>query len=473
MLNLTIKTVVMQKKKLIKRIILVVVIVALGYGINYCRKSFPIISGYGAKNMCSAIFVAHRNEQQVREQELGFAAMKLGTFTVDYKDSSVTGSVFGFCKYKAIYRKGLGATLVSEMPEDELRKQSFNLSQPPAINQDTVAWPMGDKVADEFPAAVNKAKLMEAVNAAFIESDTAKPIRTRAVIVLYDGKIIAEQYAPTFTKNTKLLGWSMTKSVTGALVGILARDGRLNINDPAPVPEWKDNTDPRHAITTKDLLQQSSGLDFEENYAKSCDATKMLFQRADMGGYTAEHPLKDKPGTVFYYSSGNSNILSRMVRQIVGDNGYYKFVYDSLFYKLGMYNSTIEPDESGTYVGSSYMYATARDWARFGLLYYNKGLYNGQRILTEEWVKQSAEVAPASDKGEYGYQFWLNAGPKGKESERECPNSPTDMYFADGYEGQRVFIIPSKKLVIVRLGLTQHKNFKQDAFVSSIVAAVN
>jgi CubicO group peptidase (beta-lactamase class C family) len=115
------------------------------------------------------------------------------------------------------------------------------------------------------------------------------------------------------------------------------------------------------------------------------------------------------------------------------------------------------------------MYATARDWARFGLLYYNKGLYNGQRILTEDWVKQTAVPAPASDKKEYGYQFWLNAG----EKERECPNSPADMYFADGYEGQRVFVIPSKKLVIVRLGLTQHKNFKQDDFVSSIVAAIN
>ena len=459
----------MQRKKLIKRILLLVVVVALGYGINYCRKSFPIISGYGAKNMCSAIFVAHRNEQQVREQELGFAAMKLGTFTVDYKDSSVTGSVFGFCRYKAIYRKGLGATLVSEMPEDELRKQDFNLAQTPAINQDTVAWPMGNKTTDSIPAAVNQTKLMEAVNNIFKEADTAKPIRTRAVIVLYDGKIVAEQYAPGFTRDTKLLGWSMTKSVTSALIGVLLKNGQLNINDPAPVPEWRDDTDPRHVITTKDLLQQSSGLAFEENYAKSCDATKMLFQRSDMGAYTASHPLKDKPGTVFYYSSGNSNILSRMVRQIVGDNGYHKFPYDSLFYKIGMYSAVMEPDESGTFVGSSYMYATARDWARFGLLYYNKGLYNGQRILTEDWVAQTAVPAPASDKKEYGYQFWLNAG----EKERECPNSPADMYFADGYEGQRVFIIPSKKLVIVRLGLTQHKNFKQDDFVSSIVAAVN
>lgn len=459
-------------KKTLKRIVLLLVLGGLAYGIYYCSISFPIISGYGAKNMCSAVFVAGRNEQQVRTQELGFFPMKLGTFKVDYTDSSVTGSVFGFAKCRAIYRKGLGSTLVNEVSEQELRNQHFQLGHFPNSNPDTVAWPMGDKLTDSFPAGIDIAKLQQAMQHIFIEKDTVKPIRTRAVIVLYDGKIVAEQYAPGFTKDTKLLGWSMTKSVTSALIGMLVRNGKLTLDNPAPVPEWQEEKDARHAITLKDLLQQSSGLNFVEDYGKSSDATKMLFEKADMGAYTASHTLKDKPGAVFYYSSGNTNLLSRIIRQTVGENAYHSFPYDSLFYPLGMYSATLEPDGSGTYVGSSYMYATARDWARFGLLYLNKGLYNNKRILTEDWVQQSAVPASSTQKGEYGFQFWLNAGSKNNNKNREYPSAPTDMYYADGYEGQRVFVIPSKKLVVVRLGLTQHHNFNSDAFIGEVISAV-
>jgi CubicO group peptidase (beta-lactamase class C family) len=161
----------------------------------------------------------------------------------------------------------------------------------------------------------------------FIEKDPSTPVRTRAIVVLYKGQLILERYADGFTENTRLIGWSMTKSITSALIGILVRQGKLNIDAPAPVPEWKNIQDPRHAITIKNLLQQSSGLNFEENYTKSSDATRMLYQQSNMGAFTASHSLKDKPGTVFYYSSGNSNILSRIIRQTVGDSLYYFFHY--------------------------------------------------------------------------------------------------------------------------------------------------
>jgi CubicO group peptidase (beta-lactamase class C family) len=459
-------------KKTIKRIVSVLVLVGLSYGIYYCSISFPIISGYGAKNMCSAVFVANRNEQQIRAQELGFFPMKLGTFKVNYTDSSVTGSVFGFASCKAVYRKGLGATLVNEIPEQDLRNQRIELGHKPQTDPDTIAWPFGNKLNADFPAEVDKTKLQEAVQHIFTEKDTAKPIRTRAVIVLYDGNIVAEQYAPGFTKDTKLLGWSMTKSVTSALIGMLIKSGKLNIDKPAPVPEWRDEKDPRHSITLKDLLQQSSGLNFVEDYGKSSDATKMLFEKADMGAYTASHPLKDKPGSKFYYSSGNTNILSRIIKQTLGEKMYHAFPYDSLFYPLGMYSAILEPDGSGTFVGSSYMYATARDWARFGLLYYNKGVCNNKRILTEDWIRQTVTPAAAAEQGDYGYQFWLNAGAKNNPKNKEYPSAPNDLYYMDGYEGQRVFIIPSKKLVIVRLGLTQYHNFVQDTFLAEVLSAV-
>jgi len=395
----------MKAKKIIVRSLLIIIVIAFSYVIYYCWVSFPIISGYGAKNMCSAVFLAGRSEQQEREQELGFSPMTLGTFTVDYKDSSVTGSVFGFAKRKAIYRAGLGATLINELSEDDVRNQKARLPIKPILNTDTIVWPMGDKLISVVDSLIDLIKLKEAVNNIFVEKDTTAFIHTRAVIVVHNGNIVDEQYANGFTKDTKLIGWSMTKSITSALTGILVKEGKLNVDEPAPVTEWKDADDPRRQVTLKNILQQSTGLDFVEDYSKSSDATKMLFQKAAMGTYTASHAAKDKPGTVFYYSSGNTNLLSRIIRETVGENDYHAFPYEQLFYKLGMYNTIIEPDASGTFVGSSYSYGIARDWARFGLLYLNDGIYNGERLLPEGWVKQTATPVDAAKEGEYGYQF--------------------------------------------------------------------
>ncbi|CAN5240460.1 serine hydrolase [soil metagenome] len=462
----------MKIKKFVLRALLIVLLTAIVYGVYYCSISFPIISGYGAKNMCSAIFLAGRSERQMREQELGFFPMSLGSFIIDSTDSSVTGSVLGFAKRKAIYRTGLGATLVNELPETEIRNQHFRMAVPHITRTDTIAWPMGDMVSTITDSSVDASKLQQAIDDIFAEKDATKPIRTRAVIVLHNGNIVAEHYADSFNKGSKLIGWSMTKSITSALTGILVKQGKLNIDAPAPVPEWKDANDPRHAITIKNILQQTTGLDFIEDYSKKSDATIMLFGKADMAAYTASHNAKDKPGTVFYYSSGNTNILSRIIRQTVGEQNYHAFPYEQLFYKLGMYNTFLEPDASGTFVGSSYSYGTARDWARFGLFYLNNGVSNGERLLPEGWVKQSLTPADAALKGQYGYQFWLNAGAKNDPANRKYPHCPTDMYCCDGYEAQYVFIIPSKNAVIVRLGLTQHDNFDADAFVADVLNTI-
>ena len=459
-----------RTKKEIFRFLILSIIVGIVFLVNYCARSFPIISGYGAKVMCSAIFLAGRNEKKVREEELGFFLMKIGHFTVNYSDSSVTGTVMGFAKQKAIYRKGLGSTLVSEISEDSIRRQHFNLYSPQDISQDSMHWPRGNIISDSFPGAIDRGKLSAAIADAFVEKDSTKPIRTRAVIVLYDGKIVGEKYADGFSQNSRLQGWSMTKSVISALTGILAFQGKLNIDSSAPVPEWSDPTDPRHEITVRNLLQQSSGLNFLEDYTKASDATIMLYEKANMGLFTALHKLKQEPGNFFYYSSGNTNILSRMIRQIVGDSAYYSFPYSQLFSRLGMESATMETDASGNFVGSSYMYATARDWARFGLLYANDGIWEGERILPEGWVKKTTEPAPAALHGEYGFQFWLNTG--GQNGNRKYPDCPADLYCADGFESQYIFVVPSKNMVIVRLGLTQHNNFDADHFAQKILSAV-
>jgi CubicO group peptidase (beta-lactamase class C family) len=326
---------------------------------------------------------------------------------------------------------------------------------------------MGDKTVSALPAVIDSLKLMKAVNAMFSDSGANGVIHTRAIIVLYNGQIVAEKYADGFTRKTPLIGWSMTKSITGALTGIAG----IDVNSPAPVDGWK--RDDRHAITIKNLLQQSSGLKFEEVYNRSSDANRMLFRKGDAGVYAAQLPLKYPPGSKFHYSSGNSNILSGILRKVVGDDRYYSFPYERLFYRVGMYSAVLEPDAGGTFVGSSFCYATARDWARFGLLYANDGVVNGEQVLPAGWVQQSLVPATATKQGEYGYQWWLNAGAKGGDPHnRKYPSLPTDMYYADGYEGQNVFVIPSKKLVVVRLGFTRKSSWGESEFLLNVMSAV-
>jgi len=445
------KTTAMPVIKKLLRAAAIVLLLGLCYGIYYASQALPIISGYGAKNMCSCITLGGRTPQSVRSEELSAFPLSLGKFEWHPEDSSVTGTVFGMAVRKAIYRAGLGCTLVNEMDELALRAQNLRVPALPATNTDTVRWPMGNRLADSA-TGVNTASMEKALDAAFAENDPKTPKRTRAMVVVYKGQIVAERYAKGYDRNSRLLGWSMTKSLTSALIGLLVADGKLNPDAPAPVPEWSAPDDPRHQITLKYLLQQRSGLKFDENYAGPSQATNMLFKRADMAAYTAGRPLAETPGSRFYYSSGNSNVLSRIVRQTVGDAQYLDFVYRRFFAALGMHSMVMEPDASGTIVGSSYSFATARDWARFGLLYLQNGQWMGQQLLPATWVSQSAAPFAEDSLQHYGYQFWLNAGPKGHPERRAYPAAPPDMFYADGYEHQYVFVIPSKKLVVVRLG---------------------
>jgi len=460
-------------KKIIIRFLLLIIIIILAWAVHYAWISFPIISGFDAKQVCTCVFVSNRTKGDLDTSEMGDFPFKLARYEINTQDSSVTASVFGFAKRKAIYRKGIGCTLINGISEVQLRSQTFFVPPIPAQNMDSIPWPSGDMIVDSVPAAINAADLKDAVNKAFAEPYAGKKQRTRAVIVVYDGQLVAEKYAPGFDQNTKMYGWSMAKSFTGALIGTLVKQGKLDVKKPAPVPEWEDANDLRHTITLENLLQQTSGLDFLEDYTKASDVTNMLYKEKDMAAFTAHHALIHTPGTVFNYSSGNSNILSRIIRQTVGEKNYAAYPFTSLVYKIGMYHTLFEPDPSGTYVGSSYINATARDFARFGLLYYNDGVLNGERILPEGWVKQTA-TAPASNKTKnYGYQFWLNGTDPNDPSRRLYPDVPADMFLCDGYAGQEIYIIPSKKLVVVRLGLTLDKSFNENDFLKSIIDAVD
>ena len=458
----------MRVYKKVLRIVLLMLAVTLAYGVWYCWRAFPIISGFGAKNLASAVFLQHRNADSVIKQELSFFPVSYASYEINTADSSVTASVFGLAKSKAIYRTGLGCTLVNGLSEAEIRNQHFTIPQPPLQNRDTIAWPYGEMITDAPPANIDTVQLKRAIdNAMQATGKKGQPAYTRAFLVVYDGKIVGERYAPGFDKNSRLIGWSMTKSLTAAVIGVLVKAGKLNPDAPAPVPEWK-GTD-KEKITLKELLQQTTGLDWTEDYGAPSEATNMLFKQGDMGAFTAKLPLKYQPGSLFYYSSGNANILSRIIRQTVGDPIYTAFPYKALFHKINMYSLVLEPDASGTYIGSSYSYATARDFARFGLLYYNNGVWNGEQLLPENWVKESIQPATANKQKRYGYQFWLNGTDDKDPSKHWFPDAPADMYFADGFGGQNVFIIPSKKLIVVRLGV---KTIDENKYLGEVIGSI-
>jgi CubicO group peptidase (beta-lactamase class C family) len=458
----------MSVKKNLFRAILVVVLAALSYGIYYAWNAFPIITGYGAKNLCSCTMLAGRQADEVIANELGSGMLALGNYSISYEDSSATATVFGVAKRKAIYRKGLGCTLVNEITEEELRKQPWKVVSPPPVNQDTIAWPNGNLIPESIPMdAYNLELLNTTVEHAFDFPDTRK---TRAILVIHDGNIIAEKYADGFTKDSRLIGWSMTKSLTNAIVGVLLKEEKLTLNDNPFIDEWA--KDERSAITLYKLMQASSGLQWEENYAGPSNATNMLFKKKDAGQYASTVPLAHTPGEVFYYSSGTTNILSWLTRKTIGDAEYHSFPYQQIFHKIGMYSMVMEPDPSGTFVGSSFSYATARDWARFGLLYLNDGYWGSERILPEGWVEMTATPAKGAPLGEYGMQFWLNAGAPDNPSKRTFPDVSTDLFYADGFEGQSVFILPSKNLVVVKLSQSTSNALDDNDFLKNIIAAL-
>ncbi len=459
-------------RKYFFRVCLTVIFIVLLWVIHYAWISFPIISGYNAKQMCTCVFVSGRDPKDIDTSDLGWFPLNIATNKVNFQDSSVTSAVWGFATKKAVYRKRIGCTLINDINEKQLRLQSFEIPEPPHQNSDTIGWPAGDKIVDTFPSTINKNKLDAAVSNAFTEPYPGKKQRTRAVIILYSGQIIAEKYAPGLNKNTKMYGWSMAKSFTAALIGVLVQQGKLNVMQPAPVAEWSNLKDPRHSITVENLLQQTSGLDFKEDYTKASDVTNMLYKKDDMAAYAASHSLAHEPGTQFNYSSGNSNILSHIIRQVVGEKEYASFPFTSLFYKIGMYHTSFEPDASATYVGSSYINATARDYARFGLLYYNDGIWNGERILPVNWIKQTQTSSSANTLKNYGYQFWLNGFDKKNPSQKAFPDVPSDMFYCDGFAYENIYIIPSKKLVVVRLGLTLDHSFDENAFLKNIIESI-
>ncbi|MBZ5710503.1 serine hydrolase domain-containing protein [Nannocystis pusilla] len=427
----------------------------------------PTATGYVAKNACSAVFVAGRDPGRVGAEDL--APQSYVSFTVDREQRRVRASVFGLAARTAVYRDGLGCALAIGAAPESLQAQTVALPHAPASD---APWPIGEgeRLAAD-PPGLDRAALDAAVAAAFAEPNPDSLRRTRAVVVVHGGAIVAERYADGFDRDTRHLGWSMSKSVTNALVGILVGRGLLTRDAPAPVPGWAG--DPRRAVTLDQLLRMSSGLEFEERYGPLADATRMLFEVDDAADVALARPLAHDPDTVFSYSSGTTNILSWIVRRQFPElAAYHRFPHEALFAPLGMRSAVFETDASGTFLGSSFVHATARDWARFGLLYLRDGVWDGARILPEGWVAYS-RTPTKTGVGDYAAHFWANAPDPADPDKRRLPHVPADAYQAAGFQGQAVLIVPSRDAVIVRLGMTHDRAaWDLDGFASAVLAAL-
>ncbi|MDH3299079.1 MAG: beta-lactamase family protein [Acidimicrobiia bacterium] len=333
-------------------------------------------------------------------------------------------------------------------------------SQPPEVGYPTLEWPIGS------PVGADEIRLRTEINRAFAEPN--EPIggsslgQSLALVVVQGGRIVAERYHPESASTEALVSWSMAKSFTHALLGILVHQGRFTADlGPAPVAAWAD--DGRAAITTAQLLEMRSGLRWVEEYEEEddgalTDVLEMLFGTGadDMAAFAAAKPLAHPPGQHYYYSSGTTNIVSRLITEAVAEPGatiaeqedaVRRFMEDELFGPLGMSSADPRFDRSGTFVGSSFLYATARDFARFGLLHLRDGMWDGRRILPEGWVddaRRPLSVEPDSLNW-YSRHWWVYPCTHGS-------------FRASGYEGQVIVVVPGLDLVIVRLGKTPFEN---------------
>ena len=400
----------------------------LGGGI-YLDSLMPVITGYAAKNLASAVFVSGRNAEEVEALDLNFSLIRFASNTVDYENKTVT-SRFLWCTSTAVYREGYGVTLLCGDDANKLREQVF-----PLLPDTTIVKPLpqGDSAVSARLAPIAKA---------FVD-DHAYHGHPFAFVVLHKGGIVAEHYDQGIGPDTKLLSWSMAKSFVNALVGMMVKDSLIDIHAPLPIPEWQD--DDRKTITLHDLMQMQSGLEWNEDYGARSDVNVMLHCEEDMGLYALQKPLEYKPGTHWYYSSGSTNIVVRYLRSLFSsDEAFLSYMRERLFAPLGIRNAIFEQDMSGTPVGSSYLYITAKNFARFGQMYLDDGCVDDERILPEGWVDYTCTPASNSE-NRYGAFFWLNRGGK-------YPDVPKDMYWCDGHDGQCIFIIPSCQLVVVILG---------------------
>ncbi len=418
-------------------------------------RAAQVSTGYVAHQLCSAVFIAGRDPEQYYHaaiEPLGGSVGFLMKHSIDRDHAEVRATFAGMAQSRAIYRPPFGCVNATDT--------ALVGTRTPVIVRDAAtaaAAPLLPPIAGPQEVQTTSPAIAGALDRMFEEPAQGPHRNTQAVVVIHQDHIIAERYAPGVGVGTPLVGWSATKSVTNAMLGILVRQGKLDMNAPAPIAAWADAKDPRHAITPDQLLRMNSGLDMGQtlhDVSPFDPAAQMLFIDQDMAASAERAPLAYAPGTHWNYTDPNTILLSRMVRDKVGGDmaSTYNFVNRELFDKLGMEHATLEFDAAGTAVGASQMWASARDWAKLGLLYLHDGVIGGERILPAGWVEYSARQTPGSEFVGYAAGFWTNRGSGFGAEYRTKAGIPADAFMARGSYGQYVVIIPSEQLVVARFG---------------------
>ncbi|MDX1393298.1 MAG: serine hydrolase [Gemmatimonadota bacterium] len=422
-------------------------------------------AGMAAHHLCAGVFVVGRDHQRDASRVLAEDIARFDVFNwqdgfeyaVDYdtRTASVWGA--GAERQSAEYNDDQGCTLLPAGMDDV----AFTPVDVPRDVPDpaTTPWPLGDADAyhEAMPAGVDGAALEAALDRAMASSEH----NTRALLVVYEGKILGERYAGGFTRHTPQISWSQGKSIASALVGASIEAGILEagLDDPAPVPEWQGEDDPRRNIRMRDLLNMSSGLDFQ-NWGIGADSAwtdgnehfRIYFEGIDVFEHAIDQPVDRGPGEIFRYRNSDPLTLTRIVRQAAEahDEPWLTYPQKILFDRIGARNYVLETDAWGNFIITGYDFGSAWDWARFGLLHLWDGTYpaadgSRDRILPEGWVDFVSSPAPGAAQQNYGGLFWLNVG-------GAWPRAPRDAYWAAGFMGQYTVVIPSYDMVIVRLG---------------------
>ena len=419
-----------------------------------------IRQGQQALFMCNGLFTSNRSLEQVFEQELAFLPEPVGSpsggdYVVDTDRSAVAvGSGHGVPTIRAAFRRGVGCVI---LPPDQTFADIDRLPkltlEPPSGDPATVPWPDGDLDASRQPPPGVDTGALEAASSWAFERDSPEQV-TLSLLVVHGGHIIHERYAAGVDMTTRTRTWSTAKSIAATLIGMLVDEGRMSLDKPLGIT-WLPNasspdSDPRTAITLRHVLNMSSGLDPVDNQGQEYATGSGLAYWAGASSVrgASRRPLIRKPGTNWDYENYDTLLAVHAMKRAIGDDqAYLEFPRRRLLDRIGMRNTLIGVDRFGDFVLSSQVYTNARDLARFGLLYLRGGVWNGERLISEEWIDFVRTPAPATAArgNEYGGQFWLV--PDGRT------DVPRNAYSTSGNRGQYVVIVPSHDLVIVRRGL--------------------
>jgi len=413
-------------------VVLLLLVVALVAGYWYERPLLRTGTGYAAHNDCAVRRVAGRDNP---DDDLPPNPLVPLLRSKEISGGGSQATLLGLlARQKAWYTPGFGCTLNDTRPELGTALPVTAAGNPfTHVFAPHASRPVAEAVATAFGQGLSKAQRQK--------------LGTRAVLVVKDGHLIAERYAPGFG-STPQLGWSMSKSVANLIVGRLVKQGRVSLSDDRLRSSW---TDERADITIEDLLRMTSGLEWDETYSLGTPITQMLYAEPDMGRFVADQPAAYKPGTHLQYSSGSTTLLCAILADRTGEGP--NLPRREIFGPLGLSTAVMEPDAAGTPVCSSYMWASPRDWAAVGQFALQDGVWHGKRLLPAGWMRRSTTAVDVhtQETEAYGAGWWVNRWPDGR---LVWPSLPPDAYAAEGHDGQWMFVVPSQHLVVLRLGFS-------------------